>query len=140
MKTSERFPSRFVQASDLKPEGAVVVIDRVDMTEIGQGRDKKEKPVVTFKNASKGLVLNRVNNETIVDLFGDDDRDWEGERIVLYPTTTQFGGKTVDCVRVRAVDGDGGGKDGKPAPKKSKPLPSKDDSNYDVDLDDEIPF
>jgi hypothetical protein len=137
MKSSERFPSRFVQASDLKPEGATVVIDKVRMTEIGS--DKKEKPVVTFKNASKGLVLNRVNNDAIAELFGDDDRDWHGERICLYPTTTTFGGKTVPCIRVRAVDkvierdaAEEEGEDPTPKPKKkSKPLPP---------IDDEIPW
>jgi hypothetical protein len=144
MRRSERFPSRFVQASDLKPGGVTVTIDRVDMVEIGQGRDKKEKPVVQFKNASKGLVLNRTNDEVITDLFGDDDRDWRGQKIVLFPTTTPFGGKVVDCIRVRAVDGatttaaaeEESENPAPPEPKKSK-WP---DGDVPPDFDDEIPF
>jgi hypothetical protein len=149
MKTSERFPSRFVQASDLPPEGTVVRIDKVRKEKVGQGSDQKEKPVVSFTNASKGLVLNRVNNDAIVDLFGDDDRDWHGQKIELYPTTTTFGSKTVPCVRVRAVDSGAKAKaepepeseDPAPKPKKkSKPLPSKDESDLGDDLNDEVPF
>jgi hypothetical protein len=145
MKRSERFPSRFVQASDLRPEGVAVVMDKVRMEEVGQGSDKKLKPVLSFKNASKSMVLNSTNDETIGKLFGDDDRDWHGEKICLFPTTTTFGNKTVPCIRVRAVDGGGAvaaEEDENPAPaaKKPKPLPSEDESDRGDDLDDEIPF
>ncbi len=100
MKRSEHFPSRFVQASDLRPEGVTVTIDKVRMEEIGSGADKKLKPVMTFTNASKSMVLNSVNDQTIGELIGsDDDREWHGERIVLYPTTTSFGSKIVPCPR-----------------------------------------
>jgi hypothetical protein len=141
MKRSERFPGRYVKAADLKPEGAVVTMDRVEMEDVGQGNDKKTKPVLYFKNASKALVLNSTNDEAIGKLFGDDDRDWRGQRIVLYPTTTSFGGKLVECVRVRALDDEVVEEDENPAPKKkSKALRPKDDSDLDVDLDDQIPF
>jgi hypothetical protein len=143
MKYSERHPSRFVKAADLKPEGTVVVMDRVAMEEIGQ--DRKEKPVLYFRNASKALVLNGVNDEEIGRLFGDDDRDWHGQKIVLYPSTTRFGGKLVPCIRVRGVDGEAKAEaeSENPAPppeKKSKPLPSKDDTDIADDIADEIPF
>ncbi|HEX9322906.1 MAG TPA: hypothetical protein VF913_12405 [Xanthobacteraceae bacterium] len=146
MKRSERFPSRFVQASDLRPEGVTVVIDKVRMEEIGQGADKKMKPVMTFSNASKSMVLNSVNDQTIGELLGsDDDREWHGEKICLYPTTTTFGSKVVPCIRVRAAGGEAAAEaeDEDPAPKQpkqSKPLPSKDEGDIGDDIDDEIPF
>ncbi len=129
MKRSERFPSRYVKAADLKPGGATVVIDHVEMEPVGQGKDQQTKPVIYFKNASKTLVLNSVNDETLGTLFGDDDKNWRGERVVLYPTTTTFGGKTVPCIRVRAAD-DGG--------ENENPAPPEDD--VPPDFDDEIPF
>jgi hypothetical protein len=144
MKYSERHPSRFVKAGDLKPHGAVVTIDRLAMEEVGE--DKKTKPVLYFSNASKALVLNAINDEEIGKLLGsDDDREWRGERIVLYPTTTRFGGKLVPCIRVRGVDGEAKAEaeSENPAPppeKKSKPLPSKDDTDIADDIADEIPF
>jgi hypothetical protein len=151
MKRSERFPSRFVKAADLPQGGKVVRIDRLEMEEVGQGKDKEIKPVLYFKNATKVLVLNSTNDEQIGKLLGsDDDRDWGGGKICLYPTVTKFGKDMVDCIRIRAVDGEA--KEAKtkttesdaesenPAPSESRPLPSKDESDVDVDLDDEIPF
>jgi len=124
-----------------------VTIKQVKMEEIGQGADKKMKPVMTFTNASKSMVLNSVNDETIGKLLGsDDDRDWHGEKICLYPTTTTFGSKIVPCIRIRAAD------DGviegltveneNPAPRQSKQqvLPPKDESDIGDDIDDSIPF
>jgi hypothetical protein len=104
VKRPERFPSKYVQAADLKPQGATVTIDRVEMEKVGQGSDQKTKPVLYFQNTKKAMVLNSTNDQTINELFGDDDQDWHGERICLFPTTTSFGGKTVACIRVRAVD------------------------------------
>jgi len=135
MRYSERHPSKYVQASDLKQEGAVVTIDRVEMEEVGQ-KDKKEKPILYFKNASKALVLNTTNDRTITELFGDDDREWRGQQIELYPTTTQFGGKIVDCVRVRAV----GNKDAEEPKPRSKKTKAIFESDLPEDLNDEIPF
>jgi hypothetical protein len=140
MKRSERFPSKYVKAADLKPEGAVVTIDRLEMEDVGQGKDKRSNPVLYFRNASRALVLNSINDETIGKLLGsDDDREWRGQKICLYPTTTTFGKEVVDCVRVRGVDGGEGDENPAPPPKKSK-LPPKDESDIGDDLADEIPF
>jgi hypothetical protein len=94
-------------------------------------------------------VVNSTNDQEIGKLLGtDDDREWKGERICLYPTTTSFKGEMVACIRVRAADkvvkrDVAEEEDEDPAPKptkKSKPLPSKDDSDLGDDLADEIPF
>ncbi|HEX9324139.1 MAG TPA: hypothetical protein VF913_18775 [Xanthobacteraceae bacterium] len=141
MKHSQRFPSRFLKAADLKPEGAVATIERVEMEPVGQGKDQKTKPVLYFRNASKVLVLNNVNDETIGKVLGsDDDKDWRGQKICLYPSTTTFGKEVVDCIRVRAVDDGGEEEDENPAPRKSRPPSSEDESDIDIDLNDEIPF
>jgi len=34
-------------------------------------------------------------------LYGTDTEDWVGQRITIFATTTEFGGKTMDCIRVR---------------------------------------
>jgi hypothetical protein len=152
MRYSERHPSRFLQAADLPREGVTVTIDKVAMEEIGTGKDAKDKPVLRFKKAKKGLVLNATNDATITKLLGsDDDREWHGHKVVLFPSTTPFQGKVVDCVRVRAVDGDDdpntfqvtqtGTTSAPPKQSKSKPaaeeppLNEGDDRGYDVDPD-----
>jgi hypothetical protein len=146
MRRSERFPSKYVQAADLPAQGVTVVIDHLKMEEVGQ--EKHRKPVLYFRDKKKGLVVNSTNDQLIGELLGsDDDREWKGERICLYPTTTPFKGEMVACIRVRAADkvierDAAEEEDEDPAPKpkkKSKPLPSKDEVD-NSDLDDEIPW
>ena len=36
-------------------------------------------------------------------MYGSDTTKWVGQRITIYPTTTQVGRDTVDCIRVRAM-------------------------------------
>ena len=102
------FDKDFIAAFDLatddgKPVNAVVTIEAVDQGELqSPGKSAKRRaPVVTFKGRRKKLVLNATNGRLIADMYGNDTRKWIGQRITLYPTTTRFGPKTVDCVRVK---------------------------------------
>jgi len=49
------------------------------------------------------LVLNRTNWTTLEDAFGDSD-EWSGKAIKLRCARTQYQGKSVDGIRVEAVD------------------------------------
>ena len=44
---------------------------------------------------------NRTNARTIAELYGPETNDWRGRHITLFPTTTDFRGASVDCIRVR---------------------------------------
>jgi hypothetical protein len=68
---------------------------------VGPGGKKSKKPLCYFRNVPKPLGLNATNCKTIAALYGNDTDGWVGKRITLYPTTTQMGGETVECVRVR---------------------------------------
>ena len=58
--------------------------------------------MLSFVGAKKVLALNRTNFDAVADATGEDDTDnWPGRQIELYPTKTQLGNKTVDCIRVR---------------------------------------
>jgi hypothetical protein len=151
MRRSERFPSRWLKAEDLPPEGKRVVVEEVKQETVGSGKNAETKSVLYFKNATKQLVLNSTNDRAIGDLAGsDDDEDWAGLAIVVYPTTTMFGAETVPCIRVRAVDGEGN-KAKKPSAKRKGALSAKDENENPApeeedkpslanDLDDSIPF
>ncbi len=93
------FPSKYLKAQDL-PGPTPVTIDEVRLEVVGtDGEDPK--PVVYFQGAKKGLVLNVTNANTIVDICGSSEsEDWKGQKIVLYRTKTDFGGKRVDCIRI----------------------------------------
>ena len=70
------------------------------------GRNKEMKPVLYFKGKEKGVVLNKTNAAKISGLLGSKDTDdWHGCQIRIYATETEFGGETVECIRVKAANG-----------------------------------
>lgn len=125
MNIDTAFPSNFLKASDLGQSSPVVTIDRIEIEPIG--REREMKPVVYFKGKEKGLVLNKTNGKKIAELTGSKDTDdWNGCQIRIYATETEFGGETVECIRVKAIG---------TAKTPPKPQPVE-----DVVEEDEVPF
>ena len=96
------FPSKFLKAGDLnKP--IQVMIERAPLETLKSTEGKEQvKTVLYFRGAKKALPLNLTNWESCAEICGaDDSDDWPGHQIELYPTKTQMGGKTVDCIRIR---------------------------------------
>jgi len=137
--------SKFMNAGDFVSEKALR-IKAVTVESMPRG---EQKPVLWFTNHQKGLILNKTNNRTLRGSFGDDMEGWAGKVLVVYPTQTDFGGKTVGALRVRipppkqATTGAGNGQ-----PKVAKPAAAKDGEVLPPepkppladDLDDEIGF
>ena len=97
MKIGAAFPGQYLKAADLEGKRVRVVIERVDMEDIGG----ETKPVLHFRGKSRGVVLNKTNASAIWGINGSDDMDdWGGTEIVLYPSKTDFQGKRVDCIRI----------------------------------------
>lgn len=103
MLISQAFPSKYIKSEDIKAAGrpVPVVIDRVEMETIGQGNEQEEKPVLYFRNKSKGMVLNVTNGNTIKDAYGDDTDSWLGQPIELYVARVSYAGKMMDGLRVQ---------------------------------------
>jgi len=93
----------FLFSYDLQGKDVTVVIERVVQGElVGQQGRKTKKPLVYFRGKSKPLALNITNIKTIASLYGSFRvEDWIGKSITLYPTTTNFGSETKDCIRIR---------------------------------------
>ena len=101
MKLNEFFSGSYLKAADLKGKKVPVEIDKVVVETIEQDGEQKEKLVVYFAGKKQGLVLNKTNAGTIAEVVGSDDTDhWTSIKIKLYPTTTEFAGKEVECIRV----------------------------------------
>ncbi len=101
MKIGAAFPGQYLKAADLQGKRVRVVVERVDMEDIGG----ETKPVLHFKGKSRGVVLNKTNAQSIWAINGSDDTDdWPGTEIVLYPSKTDFQGKRVDCIRIDPPD------------------------------------
>ncbi|QEF98800.1 hypothetical protein Mal15_28560 [Stieleria maiorica] len=98
MKMSEQFAGAYLKAADL-PHPRVLTIQSVTQTTMPEGDNK---PVMRFVGEQQQLVLNKTNAFTCVELFGDETTAWHGQPIELYATTTNFSGRMVPCIRVRA--------------------------------------
>lgn len=94
----------FLKTEDLQGRAVRAVIEVVQVEEV-KGDDGIEKKLVAhFVGKDKALILNRTNCESIEQIVGSDDYGaWGGHTVVLFPTTTKFGPKTVPCLRIRAV-------------------------------------
>ena len=138
--------SKFMNAGDFVSEKALR-IKAVTVESMPRG---EQKPVLWFTNHQKGLILNKTNNRTLRGSFGDDMEGWAGKVLVVYPTQTDFGGKTVGALRVRipppkqATTGAGNGQPAKvakpAAAKDGEVLPPEPKPPLADDLDDEIGF
>lgn len=134
----DAFPTKYMSAKDLKGRTFTLAIDKCVFEDIG---DDGSKPVIYFRKAQKGLVLNKTNATEIADEYGDDYRQWGGKTVTLYPDRTSYQGKMVDCVRIAATA------DHLPAvfrgaiePQAPIAPPPPKHEDYAADLNDEIPF
>lgn len=93
------FSSAWIRAVDLDGDDQVYVIEKVEPGEVGE--EGKLQPIITFSGLKKRLGCNRTNAETLAILYGNDTRTWKGKAVTLYPTTTNYKGDTVDCIRIR---------------------------------------
>jgi len=89
-------------AFDLDGREVTVQIDKCFAGELaGEKGRKSKKPMLKFVGKEKKLAINKTNGKTIASLYGTDTDGWAGKWITIYPTTTDFGGETVDCIRIR---------------------------------------
>jgi len=100
MKMSEMYPSRFLKAEDFaEDERKTFTIKSVDLEELGQGK-KETKPVVSFRDSEKGLVLNKTNGAVVAEMYGDDTDEWTGKKITLITLEVDSFGDVVRAIRI----------------------------------------
>lgn len=98
------YDREFIYAFNLEGRDVTVTIENVKLGElVGTSGKKSKKPVVYFKGSEKGLALCVTNGRTIAAMYGNKTEDWVGKRITMFPTHTQFGGQTVECIRIRPI-------------------------------------
>lgn len=135
MNVNDLYPSRYVRAADLNGRRVTVTIKHVAVERMGQ--DGEAKPVVYFKNATKGLVLNRTNALVIAALYGPETDAWAGKAITLYPTQVRAFGATHDCIRVAQTQAVPGGLDAGQTVTEQTPAVDDVDDLTDNPFDDE---
>jgi hypothetical protein len=105
LRIDKSFTSKWLRAADIEDmvdedtQTAIVAVDRVAMEEIGQ--DEQQKPVLYFKGIDAGMVLNKTNANTLMELLGKETDDWTGKSVGLFTQEVDFQGKQVLAIRVR---------------------------------------
>ena len=101
------------------PVIAPMTIKDVKMKKIANGRgSEEEKPVVSFVERDKLLVLNKTNARAIAGLYGPETDDWKGNRIALTGEKGNWFGKAgVRVVVLDSVPTNGNGRRRKKAKK-----------------------
>lgn len=92
------FPSKFLKSADIKGKEPTVCISKLEVEAVAEG---EHKPVLYFQNASKGMVLNRTNADTIAQSYGPDTDSWLGKEITIYVARVQGPNGMTDGLRVR---------------------------------------
>ena len=106
MKIDEIFAHR-LSASDLAAGPKAFVIKGWSMADFPkEGGGSEKKPEIAFEGTENTFICNPTNLNTIKSLYPCEDTDETiGKEIVLYKTKTPFGGKMVDCIRIKAEEG-----------------------------------
>lgn len=92
-------PPKHLDAADLKGADCLVTIESAHYTEVGEKHETKG--AIKFKEFPRSMVINRTNIKRLIAHLGNDVAAWYGKQITIYPSETDFGGKTVPCIRVR---------------------------------------
>ena len=88
----------------LSSGGVEVVIDHIKIEILENDGKKEDLPVCYFNGKEKGLVLKKTNRDTLIDIFGDvDPKELAGKTVFVYRTKTDYMGKRVDCLRLKAA-------------------------------------
>jgi hypothetical protein len=109
------FPSDYIAAIEFRGRDVTLTIAgvRVESLPKQNSNQKENKPVLTFRETRKKLILNKTNSGTIADIYdAPNAEEWIGKKITLYPTRTQVGREQRDCIRIRDT-----------RPKSDTPLP-----------------
>ena len=66
----------------------------------GEKFEDREKPVLSFNETEKKLILNRTNTNTLAQLYGNETEHWPGKQIEVFTTQVDFRGQPTMAVRV----------------------------------------
>lgn len=103
--------NKWLKAADLGGRKHRLTIDSMETVEFKQNGSTTRKVGINFVGKQKGLMLNKTNASLISKQYGDESDNWIGQTITIYPTTTEYQGDQVDCIRVELPVPEAAGED-----------------------------
>jgi hypothetical protein len=100
MKVSQWLSSEDIQGQTVKV--TVAACRKHKDVQFDQGRKEDTVFALEFKGKGKQLVLNSTNRKRMVELFGNNVKDWKDQEITLYVNeNVRFAGKKVCGIRIK---------------------------------------
>ena len=99
MKIKDLFPSKWITAADLQGKKHRLEIAGLAWQTVGGFR----KPVLSFVDRKKGLLLNKTNANRIAELHGEETDDWPGRWVDLHAIEIRVDGETKASICVTPV-------------------------------------
>src|SRR5262245_34455005 len=91
--------SDYLKADEIAGKSFRVIISDVEDVEF----DKGLKPVLSFENRKRRLVVNATNFDILCAGISNNTNDWVGHTILLRGEKTPFRGRLVNSIRVSVV-------------------------------------
>jgi hypothetical protein len=102
MNIDDVFPSKWIDPADLKGKDVTLTIEAVQMEKVGMD----SKPVIYFKGARKGLIINPTRKNSLKAALGSANTDdWIGQEVTLYVGISSFNQKETIMIRERSAVG-----------------------------------
>jgi hypothetical protein len=106
MDITQSFPSKYLQQSDFASPRHVI-IDTVAVEDVSMDDKPAEmKPVIYYKGAPKGQILNKTNSKILAMLFGNETTAWAGQTVEVFnDVTVMYKGELKGGLRCRPISG-----------------------------------
>ena len=102
MTRKDAFPSSWINATNVDPEGEELTIREVTHEKVG--KEKEKLPVIRFDERDDRFVCRITKWDSIVELTGEENSDnWVGKRIKLVRVRVECRGEMRDGVRIQAA-------------------------------------
>jgi hypothetical protein len=95
--------STYFGADEMAGRTLKLTIAAVEDTEFETDSKTVLKPVLTFRNQQKKLVVGAMNYDRLADVFGDETKGWVGRTTVLKGEKVPFRGKRVNSIIAQPV-------------------------------------
>ncbi len=103
MTTIDEIYATCLAAAHLQGQDLTATIEGGEIREFTDPKTGALKRKLFLKLAGQPqmFAVNVTNARRIAAIYGGEVSEWIGKPITLYPTTTEFAGKEVACIRVR---------------------------------------
>ncbi len=102
---SHLYDSKYLNSDDLAQEYTTVRIESVgpEMIYQGHGKPDEELLCLSFAGTRKRLVLRKTTYYQLVDLLGEIEDEWVGQKVRLWKTKVKAFGEMVWAIRFKGV-------------------------------------